>query len=281
MTLSESLKTYRVWLVFALILLAGLYRVIVPDMARQWYEDANYSHGFVVPLIAAYFAYDRRRELLDTTVEPWWPGLALFFFGLLQLVIGWLATEFFTMRSSLVVTLAGLTLFFFGKRLFRLMLLPLGYLLFMIPLPYIVYDSIAFPLKLFVTKVSIAVLKLAGVVVMREGNIIMLPATTLEVADACSGIRSLISLLALAVAYSFFLRLTPLKRCLLILSSIPIAICANAFRVVGTGFLAQYWGARAAEGFFHEFAGMAVFVVAITLLVSLGALLSGRDRRSP
>jgi exosortase len=185
------------------------------------------------------------------------------------------------MRSSLVVLLMGMTLFFFGKRLFRLMLLPLAYLMFMIPLPYIIYDMVAFPLKIFVTKASIAFLQLCGVVVMREGNIIMLPATTLEVADACSGVRSLLSLLALTVAYSFFIRMTPLKRCILVLASIPIAVSANAVRVIGTGFLAQYWGARAAEGFFHEFAGMAVFVVAIALVVSLGALLSERDGRTP
>jgi exosortase len=116
------------------------------------------------------------------------------------------------------------------------------------------------------------------VVVMREGNIIMLPLTTLEVADACSGIRSLISLLALAVAYAFFLKITPLRRTLLILAAIPIAIFTNALRVIGTGLLAQYWGAKAAEGFFHEFAGMAVFVLAIVLLVSLGACLSGRKK---
>ena len=281
MTFCESLKINRAGLLLALLLWAGLYRGVVPDMVLQWYEDANYSHGFVIPLIAATFAYQRRRELLETRVEPWWPGLALICCGLLQLVLGWLATEYFTMRSSLVVTLAGMTLFFFGKRLFRLMLLPLGYLLFMVPLPYLVYDAVAFPLKLFVTRASIAVLKLSGVVVMREGNIILLPATTLEVADACSGVRSLISLVALAVAYSFSLRLTRFRRCLLILAAIPIAVCANAFRVIGTGFLAQYWGARAAEGFFHEFAGLAVFAVAIALLVSLGALLSERDGRTP
>ena len=281
MTFGESLKNYRIWLLLSLLLLAILYRGVVPDMVHQWSEDANYSHGFVVPLIAAYFVYDRRQALLDAAVEPWWPGFALFCCGLLQLVIGWLGTEYFTMRSSLVVTLAGLTLFFFGKRLFRLLLLPLGYLLFMVPLPYIVYDLVAFPLKLFVTRASISFLKLAGVVVMREGNIILLPNTTLEVADACSGIRSLISLLALAVAYSFFIRISSLKRCLLVLAAIPIAVCANAFRVIGTGFLAQYWGARAAEGFFHEFAGLAVFVVAVAALVSLGALLSRPDRGTP
>ena len=280
MTVSESMKCYRTQFLLSLLILAGVYRGVVPDMAHQWYEDANYSHGFVVPLIAGYFVYERRHELADVLVAPWWPGLALFLLGLLQLAIGWLGTEFFTMRSSLVVTLAGMTLFFFGKPLFRLVMLPLAYLMFMVPLPYIIYDMIAFPLKLFVTRVSIASLKLMGVVVMREGNIIMLPLTTLEVADACSGIRSLISLLALAVAYAFFLNITALRRAALILAAIPIAISANALRVIGTGLLAQYWGARAAEGFFHEFAGLAVFVVAIVLMIALGSLLA-RKRGEP
>jgi exosortase len=280
-TISEAIRYYRMQFLLALLLVAGLYRGILHDMAYQWYEDPNYSHGFIVPLIAAYFVYEKRLDLLAVKVKPWWPGFALFLLGLLQMVIGWLGTEFFTMRISLVVTLSGMTLFFFGRRLFRLMLLPLAYLLFMIPLPYIVYDSIAFPLKLFVTRASIAFLKLVGVVVMREGNIIMLPLTTLEVADACSGIRSLISLLALAVAYAFFLKITPARRVLLVAAAIPIAISANAFRVIGTGLLAQYWGARAAEGFFHEFAGMAVFGVAIAFLIALGSSLSGRKKVDP
>jgi exosortase len=280
-TFSDSLRQYKMQLLLALLFLAALYRSVLPDMAQQWYEDPNYSHGFIVPLIAGYFVYERREEILKVTVEPWWPGLALLLLGLLQLVIGWLGTEFFTMRSSLVITLAGITLFLFGMRLFRIMLLPLAYLMFMVPLPYIIYDMVAFPLKLFVTRASIAFLKLVGVVVMREGNVIMLPFTTLEVADACSGIRSLISLLALAVAYAFFLKITPLKRVLLVFAAIPIAICTNAFRVIGTGLLAQYWGAQAAEGFFHEFAGMAVFVVAIGLLVAVGACLSDKKKGEP
>jgi exosortase len=116
-------------------------------------------------------------------------------------------------------------------------------------------------------------LKLAGVVVLREGNIIIFPTTTLEVADACSGIRSLLSLLALAVAYSFFINISNRLRWLLIFSAVPIAIFTNALRVIGTGFLAQWWGAKAAEGFFHEFAGLAVFALAMVLLVAFGALL--------
>jgi exosortase len=279
-TLSDSLRQYRIQLLLAVLILAALYRGIVPEMVQQWYEDANYSHGFVVPLIAAYFVYDNRSEILRTEVQPWWPGFLLLLAGVLQLIVGWLGTEFFTMRSSLVVIVSGIILFLFGTRVFRLMLLPLGYLLFMVPLPYIIYDLVAFPLKLFVTKASIATLKLMGVVVMREGNIIMLPLTTLEVADACSGIRSLISLLALAVAYAFFLKISPLRRGLLILSAVPIAIVTNALRVIGTGLLAQYWGARAAEGFFHEFAGLAVFVVAISLLIAMGTFLARGKREA-
>jgi len=143
----------------------------------------------------------------------------------------------------------------------------------MVPIPYIVYDAFAFPLKMFVTKVSVGFLQTIGVVVMREGNILMFPSTTLEVADACSGIRSIMSLLALSVAYGFFLRVSPLKRLIIALSAFPIAIVTNALRVIVTGILAQWWGSKAAEGFFHEFAGLAVFGVAIVLLVGLGALL--------
>jgi exosortase len=156
------------------------------------------------------------------------------------------------------------------------MALPILFLLLMVPIPYIIYDMVAFPLKLFVTKVSVGFLKGVGITVLREGNIIQFPATTLEVADACSGIRSLMSLITLSVAYSFFLPMRNWKRWVVIAAAVPIAIATNAMRVIGTGVLAQYWGAKAAQGFFHEFAGLAVFAVAMVLLVGLGALLKDR-----
>jgi len=273
MTFITALQRYKFQWGIGVLLLTAVYWRIIPPMAQDWYLDENYSHGFIVPLIAGYFLYTRWEELKDASVIPWNAGLLLILIGLCQLLIGWLGSEYFTMRSSLIVLLSGLVLYFFGTGVFRITMFPIVYLIFMVPIPYIIYDAVAFPLKLFVTKASVSVLKIAGVAVLREGNIIMFPATTLEVADACSGIRSLISLLALAVAYAFFLRISPLKRCLLICAAVPIAVVTNALRVIGTGFLAQHWGARAAEGFFHEFAGMAVFAVALVLLVSLGALL--------
>jgi len=273
MTFNESIKQYRLQLFLVLPLLAGMYYRIVPDMVKDWYHDENYSHGFLVPLIAGYFLWQRWPDLKERMVKPDGAGLVVIVLGVFQLLVAWLGTEYFTMRSSLIVLLAGMTLFWFGREVLKGMALPLGYLIFMVPIPYIIYDMVAFPLKLFVTRVSVSFLKLVGVVVMREGNIIMFPATTLEVADACSGIRSLISLLAIATAYSFLMKTSNVRRWIIIFSAVPIAVATNALRVIVTGILAQWWGARAAEGFFHEFAGIAVFVLAMAMLAAFGELI--------
>jgi exosortase len=272
MTFAEALQRNRLLLFGALLLLAALYWRIVPGMVSQWYSDENYSHGFFVPLIAAWFLYERRAELLQEEVAPWNPGLLILLLGLLQLLFGFLAIEYFTMRSSLLVVLAGLLLFLFGRRIFRLALFPLAYLVFMVPLPYIIYDSFAFPLKLFVTRISVAFLKLIGVVVLREGNLILFPATTLEVSDACSGMRSIVSLLALSAAYALYLHTSGWRRWLLIFAALPIAVCTNALRIIVTGILAEKWGAKAAEGFFHEGAGLVVFGLSVGMLLLVGKL---------
>jgi exosortase D (VPLPA-CTERM-specific) len=277
MTFAESIQRYRYYLLCLLVLLAGAYYSILQSMAVQWYQDANYSHGFLVPVIAGYFLYERRQSLAVTPIAPWGPGLAVVLLGLFQLIAGCAVNEYFTTRSSLIVLLAGLVLFLFGRSVFRQVLLPLGYLILMVPLPYIVYNAIAFPLKLFVTRVSVVFLKMVGVVVLHEGNILMFPALTLEVADACSGIRSMVSLLALAVACAFYIRTSSFKRCLLVAAAIPVALLTNAARVIVTGLLAQKWGAQVAEGFYHEFAGLMVFVLAMALLAGIGVLLSEPD----
>jgi|SRR5208283_80690 len=273
MTFIDSIKTYRVQFIVTLLLLAGLYYPVVPSMVKQWYDDPNYSHGFLVPLIAGYFLSLRLQDLKKVPVRPARKGLFLLISGLLMLALAYVGTELFTMRASLIVVVAGIILYLFGTDVLKTMALPVGYLIFMVPLPAVIYDSFAFPLKLFVTKYSVLFLKATGVIVWREGNIIMLPDTVLEVADACSGMRSIMSLLALSVAFAFVSQRSKAKRLILILSAIPIAIVTNSCRVIVTGILAQHWGAAAAEGFFHEFAGMAVFGLGIVLLVSLGALL--------
>ncbi|QJT07973.1 exosortase A [Oceanidesulfovibrio marinus] len=260
-------------LCLVLALLVALYAGIIPEMVREWSQNENNSHGFIIPLIAAYFLWQRRGRLLDAPVAPNAAGLLVLVLGGLMLSLGYLATEYFTMRASLIVILAGLTLALFGTQTFRVVAFPLFFLVFMIPIPMVIYNAVAFPLKLLVSNVSVWVLKAVGVVVLREGNIIMLPDMVLEVADACSGIRSLVSLLALGVAYAAVLPLRAGHRIALVLSAIPIAIVANIIRVIVTGLLVEYVSPDAARGFFHEFAGMAVFAFALALLLAAGALL--------
>ncbi|MEW6117518.1 MAG: exosortase A [Nitrospirota bacterium] len=268
----EALCRYRAHLLLSLLLIGGLYWSILPAMVNVWIDDPNYSHGFIIPFISAYAIYRNRDALKRAPVRPQNVGICIILFGLLLLIAACLGTEYFTMRSSLLVLLAGMVLFLFGSEVFRALLFPLAYLMFMIPLPYIAYDTFAFPLKLLVATYSVLFLKMMGIIVWREGNIIMFPSTVLEVADACSGIRSLMSLIALAVAFAYFSQQSTLKRVVVIASAVPIALFANGLRVVVTGILAQHWGARAAEGFFHEFAGMVVFWLAVVLLIITGAL---------
>lgn len=258
------------------VVMAGLvilYWPILVPMVRQWAADDNYSHGFLVPVIAGYLAWMRRDALASARIAPSNAGLAVVLFGLGMLLLGWLGTEYFTMRSSLVVVLTGCVLYLLGWPVTRILLPPLAYLLLMIPIPYIVYDAAAFPLKLFVTKVSVLALKSMGVVLWQEGNILMFPGITLEVADACSGLRSIMSLLALGAAYALVLHSSARDRVVLVAATLPIAVLTNCLRVIATGVLAQYYGAAAAEGFFHEFAGMFIFFMAVAMFVGLGALL--------
>lgn len=261
------LSKYQIVLfAFLLLEIVGIYAGIFHNLYFDWVNDPNYSHGLLVPIISGYFIWQQREKLEKLDIKPANSGVFLIVFALLVLLIGVAAQEYFSRRSSFVFLVAGIILFQFGWQWLRSLALPIGFLFFMIPLPYIVYDAMAFPLKLFVAKFSVLSLKLMNVIVLREGNIIMFPHTTFEVADACSGLRSLMSLLALGVALAVFSQKKKSAMILLVALTIPIAILTNMIRVIGTGFLAQYYGAAAAEGFFHEFAGMGVFVLAMVLL---------------
>ena len=273
MALVQTLRKYRLELFALTILLGTVYYTIVCEMIFDWKKDDNYSHGFLVPFIAAYLAYMRKKDFLSAVVRPCNAGLIVITMGLGVLILGWLATEYFTMRSSLVIIMSGSVLYLLGWEVFKILLAPLCYLLLMVPIPYIIYDAAAFPLKLLVTKVSVLSMKALGIVVWQEGNILMFPNITLEVADACSGLRSIMSLLALGAAYAFVLHTKTRDRVILILSTLPIAIFTNCLRVIATGILAQYFGSAAAEGFFHEFAGLFVFGAAVVMFVALGSAL--------
>jgi exosortase len=198
---------------------------------------------------------------------------------LLSLVVGMIGAELYVQRMSLIVVLSGLVLLILGWKFLWLLSLPIGFLIFMIPLPAIVVNTVAFPLQLFAAQTASFCLFSLGIPVLREGNLIILASTTLEVAEACSGLRSLLSLLALGTVYGYFSQDVMWKRWMLVVLSVPIAIIANAARVSGTGILAHYFGAEAAEGFYHTFEGWLVFVVAFVLLFVCGVVLGKIGRR--
>ena len=273
MTLVGSLREHKVELATFLVLLGVVYHSIFAAMVLDWYRDDNYSHGFLVPFIAGYLAYRRREELAAAEVRPSNLGLVVIAGGFAMLLVGWFGTEYFTMRASIVVVLAGSVLYLFGRQVFGLLFAPIVYLLLMIPIPYIIYDAAAFPLKLLVTEVSVTALKAMGIIVWQEGNILMFPNITLEVADACSGLRSIMSLLALGAAYALVMYSSFRDRAILILSTLPIAVFTNCLRVIATGVLAQYIGSAAAKGFFHDFAGLFVFLTAVAMFLALGTIL--------
>lgn len=253
---------------------AMLYGSTLRYMFIEWSADPNYSHGFLVPLISGYFLWQRREELRSFTLKPHLAGLGLLLVGLTLFLLGHLSGEYFTMRFSMLVVLAGTIIFIGGGGLFRVVLFPLLFLIFMIPLPYLIYNSFAFPLKLFVSRVSVGTLQALGFSVLREGNIMVFPSTTLEVADACSGVRSIISLLALGTTMAVLSLKGWWRRLFLVVLAVPIAVAVNSLRVIVTGMLANRYGARAAEGFYHEFAGLVIFGAAILLLGGAAWLLS-------
>ncbi len=244
------------------------YHEVVLRLIRDWATDDNYSHGFLIVPIALFFAWERRHRLQAATPRPNWFGLVFLLGGLALLVAGTLGAELFLTRISLLGVLAGIVLVFWGWDYLRILAFPLGFLVLMIPIPAILFNQIAFPLQLLASRFGETALSAVGIPVFRDGNIIVLATTELEVAEACSGIRSLVSLLTLGIVFGYLADKRISVRVALALASIPIAILANGFRVAGTGIAAHYYGAAAAEGFFHTFSGWLLFGMAFVLLIA-------------
>lgn len=258
------------WQVLAYVaVLSWLYASVLKHLVGQWAHDPNYSHGFFVPFFALFVIWSERDKLRKLALEPSATGLIVLFFGLVVLAAGTLGAELFLSRVSLLLTIAGLVVVTFGWNYMRAVFFPWIFLLFMIPIPAIILNQITFPLQLLASKAAAISLPLVGVPVLREGNIIQLPAMALEVAEACSGIRSLMSLATLAIIYGYLLEPRTSIRVILALASIPIAVLANSLRIIGTGLLVQYWDPDKAQGFFHEFSGWVIFVVSLVMLFLL------------
>jgi exosortase len=260
----------RAWggVLIAALVAAAYFRVLT-KLVIDWWQIEDFSYGFLVPPFAAYVLWRKRARLLAIEISPSWSGVVLIGFGLLVLLLGVYGSELFLGRLSLVMVLAGLALGFGGGKLLGEMRFALLVLLLAIPIPAILYTDITFPLQILASKLASGLLPLFGVPVLREGNVIQLPAMSLEVAEACSGIRSLMSLLTLSVFYGYFLERPVWRRVALALASLPIAIAANAVRLLGTGLSVQYWDPDKAMGFFHEFSGWVMFLVSLACLLAV------------
>jgi len=271
----ETFKHRDQFIAIGLVLGALLltYWNVIVSLVTAWYTDDNYSHGFFIVPLALYFAWERRAVLASTPIRPSMFGLVVVAGSLLLLIGGILGAELFLSRVSIVGSLVGAVLFLFGWRMLRELQFPLAFLLLMVPLPAIIFNKIAFPLQLLASNVGEYSISSMNIPILREGNVLILANATLEVAEACSGIRSLVSLFTLGLVFGYFVDQRFWVRAVIALSAIPVAIIANGMRVASAGVAAHNYGPAGAEGLFHEFSGWLVFVVAFLMMLALQRLL--------
>jgi exosortase len=257
----------------------GIFAPILYYMVLHWKAAPDYSHGFLVGPLAIYFAWERRTKLRRAPIEPSWWGVVPLLLGSLALMVGRLGVELMAMRTAFVLTLIGLVLLLLGQPIFRILRFPLLFLFLMVPLPQSLVNVIAFPLQLIAADLAVGWLHWLAIPALREGNIIHLANTPLFVAEACSGLRSLMALGTLGVVFAYFFRKSMLERCVIVLSTIPIAILVNAFRVALTGYLTHNLGEKAAQGVIHQTEGLFTFGLAFALLLVEASLLQIGFRR--
>jgi len=256
---------YILW--FATLLIV-CYFPMLTKLVNQWMTDEDVGHGFFVPAVAAYIAWQRKDEILQTKLEPAWWGALIVLLGAAQGYLGTLGAELFLQRTALLESLVGILLMIGGIPLVRVLLFPLCLLPFMIPIPTVIYNRITFPLQLFASQVAETALTLLGRPVLRDGNVLELASQKLSVVEACSGIRSLLSLSFLSLIYAYFFDSRVWMRWALLIGTIPIAVFANAGRVTITGILSEI-DVELARGVFHSVEGWVIFAIALVLLVIL------------
>lgn len=260
-----------------LVLLAGvfvfLYWPALNEFVYDWWHDDNYSHGFLIPVISGYLLWQKKEDILQAERSKNNLGLVVIVAGLLLNILGTAAAEWFTVRFSLILVLLGLVWYFAGSQVLRLTWFPIAFLVFAIPIPYTIFRTLTFPLQLFSTKVTYQIITAAGIPALRQGNILHLQNYSLEVIEACSGLRSIITLSALSAVFAYMSPGGPVQKSTLFVMAVPIAIVANIFRLLVTTFGALLISSSFAEGFLHEFSGMLVFMVGLTLLFTSGAVI--------
>jgi exosortase len=260
-------------------LLLLCYAPILYRMAVQWATDEDMGHGFFVPVVAGFIAWQRRRTLLSTPRESNGWGLALVIFAAFEALAGSLGAELFTARLAFVVALFGVILYLGGKAWLRALLLPLFLMLFMIPIPQIIYARLTLGLQILASQLGETLIGWMGIPVIRTGNLLELPSQTLDIVDACSGIRSLVTLLFLSQVYAYFTEKRTWMRWALLVATVPIAIAANAIRVAITGLLSEL-DTKLAQGAYHEMEGYIVFAVAFVALLLTHRVISWSAKKA-
>jgi exosortase len=259
-------------------LLVALYWKILAALVVQWWDDPNYTHGFLVPLFSFYLLWRRRAALVMLPRKGSFLGFGVVLVGIGVLYLGDLGADNFLVRSSLIMVVGGLVLFHLGPPVFRAVLFPLAFLFFMVPLPGVFFYAITFPLQQLAARQAAWALETFGVPVFLDGNIIHLAQLSLGVTEACSGIRSLISLAAGALAWAYLFLPVGWVTIFFVAATLPITIVANAARVVLTGLIGQYLGVEYASGFFHEFAGLVIYLSAFACLLGTQSLILAGGR---
>lgn len=249
-----------------------LYWPTLAGLAKQWWMDSDASHGFIVVIFSGYLLWKTKNSWKDIEIDPSAAGLLWIAIAMVGLILGTFGAELFLARVSFVILLGGLVVQFAGWKMLRGVAAPWGVLFLMIPLPVIVFNEIALPLQFLASRLAGDTLDLLGVPALREGNVIMLPSISLNVVEACSGIRSLMALITLAIFYGLLMEKKVWIRWVLVVLAVPLAVGINALRIVGSGLLGQNFGKEYAEGFFHEFSGLVVFVATLATLFLLHGL---------
>jgi exosortase len=270
---SRKDRSWFVWCAILLGLVLLMYGSVLKALILQWWSDADYGHGFFVPMFSGYVLWRHRKRWMRSEIEPSNSGFLVMLGAVGLFFVGTLGAELFTSRFSLLVLLAGITLFLAGWKMLRAISFPLGFLVLMIPIPGIIYNQITFPLQLIASRFATFGLELVRVPVLRDGNVLILSNYSLEVVEACSGVRSLMSLFALAVAYGYLAEPRRWVRYLLVILMAPNAVVTNALRIVGAGVAAHSFSPTAAEGFLHEFSGWVIFLIALFLMFLSHAIL--------
>jgi exosortase len=270
---SESKRgsLYSALLLSALV--GAMYAPVLRSMAQQWWNDSNYGHALLVPVFVACILWRERPRWSAVPVRGSDAGLPIMLSAVGILILGMLAAEFFTTRISLLFLICGLIVFLAGWKLLWSIAFPIGYLVFMIPLPALVYYQLTFPLQLWASRLGARGLVMLGVQTLRQGNLLILPNATLEVVEACSGVRSLLSLLAVVVAYGYLAEKSVWKRFLLAALTIPTVILSNGLRLVATGVLSFKYGAQVNSNSVHTVLGLTFFLLAFLSIFLVHRLL--------